>query len=69
VAKAKKDLSYSKLKGDLDKIMAAIQDDSISVDESISLYEAGLKQIQQIEEYLDAAENKLVELKTKKSKA
>ena len=69
MAKARSDVSYSELKSDLDKVMAAIQDESISVDESISLYEAGLKQIQKIEEYLNTAENKLVEIKSKNTKA
>lgn len=62
---AKSDKSYEELKKELDRIMGELQREDLGVDKAIEYYRRGLELVDQIEEYLETAENQVKELKAK----
>ncbi len=63
---AKKDeINYQELKAELDEIMLSLQQEDLDVDEALKHYQRGLELVQQLEDYLKTAENKIVEIKAK----
>lgn len=65
MTQAKPEPSYETLKSELDKTLAALQRDDLSVDKALEYYQRGLDLVQQLGTYLKTAENKVTELKTK----
>lgn len=59
---------YMTLNGELDEVLAALQRPDIHVDEAVKLYERGLKLLDELEQALMAAENKITQLKLKAGK-
>ncbi len=58
-------INYETLKTELDEVMLELQREDLDVDAAFKHYKRGLELIQQIEQYLITAENKVVELKAK----
>ncbi len=58
---------YLSLSTRLDEILAALQRPDIHVDEAVTLYEQGLLVVDQLEETLNQAENRISQLKLKTS--
>ena len=58
-----KKVDYQTLSDELDQVMAHLQNENISVDEAVKYYERGLELVKELEMYLEAAENKIKELK------
>lgn len=56
---SKQQPDYKKLSQRLDEIVVKMQDDATSIDESLELYEEGIRLTSEIEDYLKQAENKL----------
>jgi exodeoxyribonuclease VII small subunit len=54
---AEKKFDYTKKAAELDEVLARLQDPDIQVDEATKLYDAGLKLVDEIETYLNQAEN------------
>jgi exodeoxyribonuclease VII small subunit len=54
---AEKKFDYTKKAAELDEVLARLQDPDIQVDEATKLYDAGLKLVDEIEAYLNQAEN------------
>lgn len=54
---------YQSLSAELDTVLARLQASDIQVDEAVKLYEQGLTLIEQLEKHLQAAENKIEQLK------
>jgi len=52
-------VDYQVLKQELDDLTVKLQDDNTSIDESLELYERGIKIISILTDYLQKAENKL----------
>ncbi|MFA5004135.1 MAG: exodeoxyribonuclease VII small subunit [Candidatus Saccharimonadales bacterium] len=50
---------------ELDELLAKLQSPDIQVDEAATYYEAGLKLIAELEDYLEHAENVVKKLNTK----
>lgn len=61
----KDDLSFSEMQSRLDVILVKMQSADSDIDESIKDYEAGLKLIEEMEKYLNQAENKIKQIKAK----
>lgn len=60
---AQKKIDYKTLSDELDHVMSHLQNEDIDVDEAIKYYERGLELVKQLETYLEAAENKIKEIK------
>lgn len=58
-----KKIDYQALSAELDEVMAKLQDESLDVDSALKYYERGLELVQQLEAYLETAENKVRKLK------
>ena len=54
---------YQGLSLELDEVLAKLQQPDVRVDEAVKLYEQGLKLIEQLEQHLEQAENKIEILK------
>jgi exodeoxyribonuclease VII small subunit len=61
----KSSLSYQEMTTELEAIMLEMQNDSLDIDVALVQYERGLELVQEIESYLNTAENKIIELKAK----
>lgn len=53
---------YQQLTLELDDIMAQLQDEATSIDQSLQLYERGVKITKQLSDYLTKAQNKLTKI-------
>lgn len=60
---AQKKIDYKTLSDELDHVMSHLQNEDIDVDEAVKYYERGLELVKQLETYLEAAENKIKEIK------
>jgi exodeoxyribonuclease VII small subunit len=58
-----KEEDYQTLSLELDEVLAKLQQPDIHVDEAVALYERGLRLIEQLEQHLQQAENKIEKLK------
>jgi exodeoxyribonuclease VII small subunit len=58
-------IDYSTLKAELDQVMAELQREDLAVDAALKYYERGLELVHQLEQYLQTAENRVVQLKAK----
>ncbi len=56
---AKKNIDYPGLSKELEEIVAKLQDDSTSIEDSLKLYERGIGIAKELREYLSQAENNL----------
>lgn len=54
---------YQTLSLELDEVLAKLQRPDVRVDEAVTLYEQGLKLIDELEKHLAEAENKIEKLK------
>jgi len=54
---------YQALSLELDEVLAKMQQPDVRVDEAVTLYEQGLKLIEELEKHLHQAENKIEKLK------
>ena len=54
---------YQALSLELDEVLAKMQQPDVRVDEAVTLYEQGLKLIEELEKHLHQAENKIKKLK------
>ena len=63
MAKAKTSPNYEELKTALDSVMAELTREDLDVDHALAHYQRGLELVQQLEDYLKTAENKVQELK------
>jgi exodeoxyribonuclease VII small subunit len=57
--------NYETLKAELDTIMAELQREDLGVDAALRHYQRGLDLVRQMEDYLETAQNKVIELKAK----
>jgi len=57
--------SYQALKDELETVMAELQREDLDVDVALKHYQRGLELVRQLEQYLETAENKVIELKAK----
>jgi exodeoxyribonuclease VII small subunit len=57
--------SYETLKAELDTLMLELQREDLDVDVALKHYQRGLELVRQLEQYLETAENKVIELKAK----
>lgn len=60
---ASKKTDYKTLSTDLDEILNRLQSADLNVDEAVALYERGMKIAQELESYLQDAENKVSKVK------
>jgi len=58
-------IDYVTLKAELDSVMFELQREDLDVDTALSYYERGLELVRQLEQYLQTAENRVVQLKAK----
>ena len=66
MTKSKQDSpSYEELRAELDAIMAELVREDLDVDTALKHYQRGLELVNQLEQYLKTAENKVVEFKAK----
>lgn len=66
MAKPKKAATnYQALSSELDEVMVALQQENLDIDKALVAYERGLELVQQLEQYLQDAENKVKVLKVK----
>ena len=56
--------TYKKLSDELQKVMQALEEGDLDIDEAVDCYERGLQIVRQLEDYLRTAENKVIQLKT-----
>jgi exodeoxyribonuclease VII small subunit len=56
-------VNYRELSAELDEILSSLQTDDLDIDEAMAKYERGTKLVQQLEDHLKTAENKIVKLK------
>ena len=61
--------TYETLKTELDSLMLELQREDLDVDSALKHYQRGLELVQQLEDYLQTAENQVRELKAKFSGA
>lgn len=54
--------SYKQLKEDLEQIIIKLESEDTDIDESVELYEAGQKLVDQLEKYIKKAELKINKL-------
>ena len=64
-SKVAPEASYESLKTELEQLMAELQRDDLDVDAALKHYQRGLELIEQLQQYLKTAENKLTELSAK----
>jgi exodeoxyribonuclease VII small subunit len=62
---AKEQPSYNQLKNELNEVIVKLQSDDLDVEEALELYKKGQTLIEQLEKYLEKAENTVKELKAK----
>ena len=55
--------NYQKLRGELDSVLSELQREDLDVDKALEHYKRGLELIKQLEKYLNAAENKIHDIK------
>jgi exodeoxyribonuclease VII small subunit len=55
--------TYAELVSALDNVMSELQTTDIDVDKTIELYEKGIQLTSELSSYLEAAENKLTNIK------
>ena len=55
----KKSIDYRSLSNELDEIVARLQDDSTTIEDSLKLYERGIQISKELRDYLARAENSL----------
>ncbi len=55
--------NYRKLNDELDIIINKLQTADLDIDESIKLYEKGMKIVEELEKYLKTAQNKVTKIK------
>ncbi len=55
--------TYTELSGELQQVMAKLEQGELDIDEAVRCYERGLAIVKQLEDYLQTAENKVTELK------
>ncbi len=60
--------TYTEIKNELDQVVSALQKEDLDVEEALTLYEQGQQLIKELENYLQQAENKVIELKAKFAK-
>jgi exodeoxyribonuclease VII small subunit len=60
-------IDYQKLSSDLEAVIARLQDEKTSIDESLKLYEQATKMVEELSDYLKTAENRLSSLVQKVS--
>jgi exodeoxyribonuclease VII small subunit len=53
---------YQTLSAELDEVLAALQDSSVSIDEAATLYQRGLELAKQLKAHIEAAENTITKL-------
>lgn len=58
----KQEKSMEEIFSELDEIIAALQKQDVTLDQSFSLYESGMKKLQQCKEKIDTVEKKLLVL-------
>jgi exodeoxyribonuclease VII small subunit len=56
-------LDYTTTSAELGEVLTRLQQSDIQIDEAVELYEKGLKLVNQLEAHLQAAENKVQQLK------
>ena len=61
----KSSASYQALQTELDTVMAELQREDLDVDAALQHYQRGLELVRQLQQYLETAENKVIELKAK----
>ena len=61
--------NYEALQSELDKVLAELQRTDLDVDAALKLYQRGLELIEQLEQYLQTAENTVKEIKAKFNKS
>ena len=59
----KKPPNYEELKRELDEIQERLQHEDLSVDTALKDYRRGLELVQELEAYLESAENTIKEIK------
>jgi exodeoxyribonuclease VII small subunit len=64
MAKPKQDFDFQAASAELDGLLAKLQDPDIQIDEAARLYEAGLKLLTELENYLQHAETIVKKLNT-----
>lgn len=57
--------TYEALQAELDKIMIALQQPDLDVDQAVKHYQRGLELVTALEDYLEKAENRVKEIKAK----
>jgi len=62
---ASAELNYEALQAELDQLMAELQREDLDVDTALQHYQRGLELIEQLQDYLKTAENRLTELTSK----
>ena len=62
-----KDFDFEKSIKELEKIAASLENEQITLDESIALFEKGVKLSKDCSEYLDSAKQKIITLTEKES--
>ena len=60
---ADKNIDYQALNGELEAILAALQQGDLDVDDAMQKYERGLELVKLLENYLKDAENTVTKLK------
>jgi exodeoxyribonuclease VII small subunit len=64
-SKLPEQIDYQKLSSELEAVIAKLQNEQTSIDESLKLYEQATKMVEHLSDYLKTAENRLSDL-TKK---
>lgn len=60
-----KNQDYKTLRRELDDVLESLDSDVVDVDETVRLYEKGIKLVKELEDYLKSAENKINKVSTK----
>jgi exodeoxyribonuclease VII small subunit len=60
--------NYQELSGELDGVIAKLEDPETGIDELVELYEQALELSKELENHLEKAENRIVEIKAKFNK-
>lgn len=61
---SKKDLNYRQLSAELDEILQNLESADLDIDEALKKYQRGMEIVQQLEDYLKTAENKVTKIKS-----
>lgn len=59
------EISYQALQQELDQIMLELQREDLDIDKVLQHYQRGLEVVQELEKYLQTAENKVREIKAR----